>query len=55
MINHINDHLNTSAQLEELANLFESEELRWEMDYDNSYDFHETSYYESYADSLHAC
>ena len=36
----------------ELSLIFESEELRWEMNHADMYDYTKTSYFDSYVDSM---
>ncbi|MHC5228988.1 hypothetical protein ACYSNW_11965 [Enterococcus sp. LJL99] len=38
--------------LNELSLIFESEELRWEMNYRETYDYTKTTYLDSYIDSM---
>lgn len=47
------DHENESTDsfLRELSLFFESEDLRWEMNHSDSYDYTKTSYLDSYIDS----
>lgn len=42
----------TDSFLNELSLIFESEELRWEMNHRDTYDYTKTSYLDSYMDSM---